>query len=56
MSLDGDPRPGLGEIPFRTVVLEWDLQDGQAPLDEVARRIASELRNLVEILHGEHAE
>ena len=56
VSLDGDPRPGLGEIPFRTVVLEWDLDGSEAPLDELARRIAAELRNLIELLRGEHAE
>jgi len=56
VSLDGDPRPGLGEIPFRTVVLEWDKGGSQAPLDELARHIAAELRNLIELLRGEHAE
>jgi protein-tyrosine-phosphatase len=56
VSLEGDPRPGLGEIPFRTVALEWDVQGDQASLDEVARRIAAELQNLIELLRGEHAE
>ena len=56
VSLEGDPRPGLGEIPFRTVTLEWDVQGGETTLDEMARGIAGELRNLIEMLHGEHAE
>ena len=46
----------LGDIPFRTVALEWDVPGDQAPLDEVARRIAAELQNLIELLRGEHAE
>ncbi len=25
IGLEGDPRHGLGDIPFRTVVLEWDV-------------------------------
>jgi phosphate transport system protein len=56
VSLEGDPRPGLGEIPFHTVALEWDVQGESAPLEEVARRIAAELRNLIELVRGEHAE
>ena len=56
VSLEGDPRPGLGEIPFRTVALEWNVQGDHAPLEEVARRIAAELQNLIELLRGEHAE
>ncbi len=56
VSLEGDPRPALGDIPFRTVVLEWTVEDTTAPLDEVARRIAAELQNLIELLRGEHAE
>jgi protein-tyrosine-phosphatase len=56
VSLEGDPRPGLGEIPFRTVALEWDVQGDSTPLEEVARCIAAELRNLIELVRGEHAE
>ena len=55
-SLEGDPRPRLGVIPFRTVVLEWDVAARAAPIDEVARRIAGELQNLIELVRGEHAE
>ncbi|HVR29359.1 MAG TPA: phosphate signaling complex protein PhoU [Thermoanaerobaculia bacterium] len=56
VSLEGDPRPRLGEIPFHTVVLEWDVGGRTGPLDEVARRIAAELHALVELLRGEDAE
>jgi phosphate transport system protein len=56
VSLEGDPRPHLGEVPFHTVVLEWDVGGESAPLDEVARSIAAQLQHLVELLRGEDAE
>ena len=56
VSLEGDPRPHLGEIPFHTVVLEWDIGSPSAPLDEVARGIAAQLQHLVELLRGDDAE
>jgi len=55
VSLEGDPRPHLGEVPFHTVVLEWDVGGRSTPLDEVAPRIAAELHALVELLRGEDA-
>jgi hypothetical protein len=56
VSLEGDPRRALGEIPFRTVALEWEVEGATAPIEEVARRIAAELQNLIELVRGEHAE
>jgi phosphate transport system protein len=56
VSLAGDPRPRLREIPFHTVALEWDLGGEDAPLEEVARRIAAELHALVSLLRGDDAE
>jgi len=56
VSLAGDPRPHLGAIPFRTVVVEWSLPSDRGSLEDVARRVAAELQGLIEILRGEHAE
>jgi phosphate transport system protein len=56
VTLEGDPRPHLGRLPFRTVVVDWDIQAERPSLDSVARRIAAELHDLIELLRGEHAE
>jgi hypothetical protein len=56
VSLEGDPRPHLGEVPFHTVVLEWDAENHGAPIDDVARAIAAQLQQLIELLRGDDAE
>jgi hypothetical protein len=56
VSLEGDPRPQLGEVPFHTVVLEWEVGGRNVPIDEVARGIAAQLQNLIELLRGADAE
>ncbi len=62
VSFGGDVRPHLPEIPFHTVVLEWDVGPGPAGMDqeravklleEMYKRIANELQELVETLRGE---
>ena len=64
VSFGGDVRPHLPEVPFHTVVLEWDVGPGPEGTDEGAgaklleemyRRIASELQELLETLRGEEA-
>jgi phosphate transport system protein len=56
VSLEGDARPHLPEVPFHTVVLEWNVGGADAALEEAARRVAAELHALVELLRGEDAE
>jgi len=56
VSLEGDARPHIGEIPFHTVLLEWDAGGRTAPVDEAARRVAAELHALIELLRGDDAE
>lgn len=47
----------LSELPFHTVLLEWDLGlDGEdAPLDDAFKRVSEEVRGLLETLHGDGA-
>ena len=62
VSFGGDVRPHLPEIPFHTVVLEWDLGPGPHDMDqeraeglieEMYKKIADELQRLIETLRGE---
>jgi phosphate transport system protein len=64
-SLDGTARPHLDEVPFRTAMLEWDVgpipedfraNGAKAQMEEVYRRIAHEIRNLMELLRGPDAD
>lgn len=64
VSFGGDVRPHLPEIPFHTVVLEWDLGPGtdgmdqeraEKLLEEMYKKIAIESQGLVETLRGEEA-
>jgi phosphate uptake regulator len=64
IGLDGDARERVGEIPYKTVFLNWDL--GPCPLDDedpeaqesmegIYREISTRLRDLMEILRGPDA-
>ena len=64
VSFGGDPWEHLGEVPFRTVVLEWDLgvapndldqERAEAALEAAFRELKAELSNLMEALRGEEA-
>ncbi len=64
VSLGGDLRPHLREIPFHTVLLEWDVGPGIGGLDqeraeqllaEMYKRIAAQVGELMETLRGEGA-
>lgn len=64
VSLGGDVRLHLPEIPYHTVVLEWDAgpdlqgvdqERAQEMLSEAYKRIAGEVRRLMETLRGEGA-
>ncbi len=61
VSFGGDVRPHLPEMPFHTVVLEWDLvpdldgmdqERADGLLEEMYKGIADELQGLVETLRG----
>ena len=64
VSLVGDPRSHIPEVPFHTVLLEWDL--GPSPegmdqeraeqlLENAYKQIAHQVRELMETLRGEEA-
>jgi phosphate transport system protein len=64
VSLQGDLRPHVAEIPFHTVVLEWNVgacADGvtseklNQAVDEVRQKITGRLVDLMETLRGEGA-
>jgi phosphate transport system protein len=64
VSLGGDVRPHVPEVPYSTTVLEWDVGRGPEGMDqeraekllaETTRRIAEEVRELMETLRGEGA-
>jgi protein-tyrosine-phosphatase len=54
VSLGGDVRSRLDELPFRTVVLEWELE-GQG-LEDVYKELALRIRELMETLRGADAD
>lgn len=58
VSLEGDPRSYLGEVPFHTAVLEWNIAPADEPLslEEAYRRLTAEIRSLMETLRGEEAD
>ncbi len=64
VSFGGDVRPHLPEVPFHTVVLEWDVgptldgmdqQRAEGLLEEMYKEIASRLLGLMETLRGKDA-
>ena len=61
VDLAGDARERLDELPFNTVLLEWDLEevDGEDTsvevLEDLHSRISYEVRDLMEALRGEGA-
>lgn len=61
VSLGGDVRPHVADIPFQVVVLEWDLGSSLAGLDQeraerlledLYRQIAHRVRELIQTLRG----
>ncbi len=61
ISLGGDVRPHLPEIPFHTVIQEWDLgpcpegmdqERAEQLFEEIYKEIASRLQELLETLRG----
>ena len=61
VSLGGDIRPYVGEIPFHTVVLEWDFEQDLEGLDAERTRellattqkdLGAKIRELMELLRG----
>jgi phosphate transport system protein len=61
VSLQGDVPSYLSQIPFHTSALEWDLGaapeagDEQQAWEALYRGIALQIKDLVELLHGEEA-
>jgi len=64
IGLEEKTQERIGEIPYKTVFLNWDLGPcpfGEADphatdrLEEIYREIASRLRDLMEILRGSDA-
>ncbi|MEM7585763.1 MAG: PhoU domain-containing protein [Acidobacteriota bacterium] len=62
VSLGGDPRPHVERIPYKTVVLDWqvgtDLTDldqerAESQLRDGLRDLSARLTELMELLHGE---
>jgi len=65
VSLGGDPRPHLPEMPFHTVLLEWDAgldghgmdeERAKSLMEDAYKKIAHEVRDLMETLRGEEAD
>ena len=64
VSLQGDIRPHLKSVPFRTVLLHWDVGDppgdvdqqrAEAMLDEAYRALSVQISDLMHMLRGEEA-
>ena len=65
VSLEGPIERYLPKVPFRTVVLEWDVPtppppgadpaEASARMEEIYKAIANEVRELMETLRGEEA-
>ncbi|NKB89186.1 MAG: phosphate signaling complex protein PhoU [Acidobacteria bacterium] len=65
VSLAGDPRTHLDEIPYHTAVQIWDVESvpegldrdrEDAVLDQRARDLAARIEDLMTVLHGDEAE
>ncbi len=61
IGLDGSPKPHLGEVPYRTVLLDWDLGDcakkleegpNEEVLEECYHKIGNAICQLMETLEG----
>lgn len=58
IGLDAESRAKVGELPYKTLFLNWDVgpcpfgDDGTERADEIYREIASRLRELMQILRG----
>ncbi len=52
IGLDGNPAPHLGDIPYRTVVLEWAAQEAfdEGGVEGAYRYLMHELRELMTTL------
>jgi phosphate transport system protein len=64
VSLEGDASSHLGDVPFRTILLQWDVgsspgevdeQRAEAMLEEAHRSLAVEIGDLMKTLRGEGA-
>ncbi|MCP3964176.1 MAG: hypothetical protein GY719_40620 [bacterium] len=64
VSFGGDPRAHIGQMPFHTVLLEWDAgpdptgldqERAESTIEESYKLIASRIRGLMETLRGEEA-
>jgi phosphate transport system protein len=55
VSLQGDVRTHLPEVPFHTVLLEWDVGSCAEGMSETRRQITSRLVELMETMRGEGA-
>jgi len=60
ISLQGDARPHLEELPFHTVLLEWDVgaadrSADETALEEMRKALAARMQELMERLRGEGA-
>jgi phosphate transport system protein len=60
VSLGGDLCEHMPEIPFRTVLLEWNIEAGagspERAIEEAFRQVALKVRELMETLRGADAE
>jgi hypothetical protein len=64
IGLEEKAREMIGEIPYKTVFLDWDLgpcpfgegdPDAVERLEEIYREVSSRLRDLMEVLRGPEA-
>jgi phosphate transport system protein len=64
VSLEGDARPHLAEVPFHTLVLEWDVgtvpagldtERATALLEESYKNLTFQIQELIEALRGQGA-
>lgn len=65
VGLDGQLRQRIEQVPYRTLVLEWDLPvssgdtgspEGRAGIEETYREVTDRVRSLMESLRGAHAD
>ncbi len=55
VALEPGAREHIPELPFHTVLLEWQAPAGEESLEDRYKRLAHEIRELVETLRGEDA-
>jgi len=65
VSINGDVREHIEELPFATIFLRWDIGEcpeemgdeaGEKRLDEIYRELAGRIEDLMETLRGEDAD